>query len=265
MEPEKTVPHLGKATTWNVNSLKVRLPQVLEWLSREKPDVACLQETKMPDAQFPHQAFREIGYDAVWAGQPTYNGVAILSRSPIEMPQTSMDDHPDDHKRFLSARIGGVRVVNVYVPNGQDLDSPKFSYKLEWLERLARYLGSIRSGPDPVLLMGDFNIVPDDLDTWDPQGSKDQIFHSPAERKALAAIFGEGFSDLYRVLYPDRQEFSWWDYRMGNFHRNRVLRIDLILSTATLTGACREVVIDRQARKHERPSDHVPVTVVFSA
>ena len=265
MAPEKTALPPGKVTTWNVNSLKVRLPQVLEWLVREQPDVACLQEIKMADTQFPYQAFREIGYEAVCSGQPTYNGVAILSRSPIESTETAMDDHPDDHRRFLSARIGGVRVVNVYVPNGQDLDSPKFPYKLEWLDRLARYLEKKRSDNTPVLLMGEFNIVPGDLDTWDPQGSKDQIFHSVPERKALSAIFDTGFSDLFRTLYPDRQEFSWWDYRMGNFHRNRGLRIDLILSTSSLTGLCRDVVIDRQARKHDRPSDHVPVTALFSA
>ena len=264
MGPEKTVPSLLKATTWNVNSLKVRLPQVLDWLVREKPDVLCLQETKMPDAQFPSPAFREIGYHAICSGQPTYNGVAILSNTPIEMPQSSMDDHPDDHRRFLSARIGGVRIVNVYVPNGQDLDSPKFAYKLEWLKRLTRYIEKLRSDPEPVLLMGDFNIVPGDLDTWDPEGFKDQIFHSTPERKALENLFHAGFSDLYRTLYPDRQEFSWWDYRMGSFHRNRGLRIDLILSTPPLTDRCRDMLIDRQARKAERPSDHAPVTALFS-
>ncbi|KGA92982.1 exodeoxyribonuclease III [Leptospirillum ferriphilum] len=264
MEPEKGARPLFKTTTWNVNSLKVRLPQVLDWLVREKADVVCLQETKLPDAQFPFQAFREIGYDAVWSGQPTYNGVAILSNTPIELTEASMDDHPDDHRRFLSARIRGVRIVNVYVPNGQDLDSPKFTYKLEWLNRLTRYIEKVREAREPVLLMGDFNIVPGDLDTWDPEGFKDQIFHSPPERKALGNIFQAGFSDLYRTLYPDRQEFSWWDYRMGSFHRNRGLRIDLILSTPPLSEQCREVFIDREARKAERPSDHVPVTALFS-
>ncbi|MHB1934280.1 MAG: exodeoxyribonuclease III [Leptospirillum sp.] len=265
MEPDNTRHSIEKAATWNVNSLKVRLPQVLDWLAREKPDVACLQETKTPDGQFPLQAFHSIGYEVVFAGQPAYNGVAILSKFPIESPETGMDASEDDHRRFLSARIQGVQVINVYVPNGQDLDSPKFSYKLEWLDRLGHYLDRFAPERVPGVLMGDFNIVPGDLDTWDPDGTRDQIFHSEPERNGLRSLFSRGFIDLYRKIHPDTQAFSWWDYRMGSFHRNRGLRIDLVLATAPLAKRCLDVTIDRQIRKNDRPSDHVPVTAFFTA
>ena len=252
-----------KATTWNVNSLKVRLPQVLDWIDRERPDILCLQETKIPDAQFPVDQFREKGYHVVFSGQPTYNGVAILSTHPAGSVENAFPGWEDDHRRFLSAVIGGVRVINVYVPNGQDLDSPKFPYKLEWLSRLQTYMKQFSSEKDSVLLMGDFNIVSGDLDSWDPEGMKDQIFLSEPERSRLQALLGMGYTDLFRFKNPDLREFSWWDYRMGNFHRNRGLRIDLILGSKPLLSRCEDVRIGRETRKNERPSDHAPVTAHF--
>lgn len=253
-----------KTTTWNVNSLKVRLPQVLDFIDREHPDILCLQETKIPDAQFPGEVFRERGYHSIFSGQPTYNGVAILSPSPADAVEQTFPDWDDEHRRFLSAVISGVRVINVYVPNGQDLDSPKFPYKLEWLSRLNAYVKQFSPEKDPVLLMGDFNIVPGDLDSWDPEGMKDQIFLSEPERSRLQSLVNMGYIDLFRLKNPGIREYSWWDYRMGSFHRNRGLRIDLILGSKLLSDRLLEVQISRETRKNERPSDHAPVTAIFS-
>ncbi|MHB1287143.1 MAG: exodeoxyribonuclease III [Leptospirales bacterium] len=251
-------------TTWNVNSLKVRLPQVLDWLDREHPDILCLQETKIPDDQFPVVPFQEKGYHPIFSGQPTYNGVAILSKQPAQQVENAFPSWEDAHRRFLSAVIGGIRIVNIYVPNGQDLDSPKFPYKLEWLAQLQTYMKQFNAERDPVLLLGDFNIVSGDLDTWDPEGMKDQIFLSEPERSRMKSLFDLGYKDLFRMKHPDLQAFSWWDYRMGSFHRNHGLRIDLILASRPLAARCEWIQIGREARKNERPSDHAPVTAGFT-
>jgi exodeoxyribonuclease-3 len=252
-----------KIATWNVNSLKVRLPQVQEWIARNRPDILCLQETKIPDPMFPVEAFRELGYEAAFSGQPTYNGVAILSNRPVRDIRVGFPDWSDDHRRMISATIDGIRIINVYIPNGQDLDTPKYAYKLEWLDHLIAMLSSLEPSHNPVVLLGDFNIAPGDLDVWDPEGIKGQLFVSEPERSRFTAIVGLGFVDLFRDRNPESRRFSWWDYRMGNFRRDRGLRIDLILGSRTLSGACTEVLIDRDARKYERPSDHAPVTACF--
>ncbi len=252
-----------KIATWNVNSLKVRLPQVQEWITNNRPDILCLQETKIPDPMFPLEPLRELGYETAFSGQPAYNGVAILSHRPIQDVRIGFPDWSDDHRRMISAMIDGIRIVNVYIPNGQDLDTPKYAYKLEWLDHLIETLRLLDPSHKPVILLGDFNIAPGDRDAWDPEGIRGQIFASDPERSRFDSILNLGFVDLFREKNPESRLFSWWDYRMGNFHRDRGLRIDLILGSRPLFGSCTEVSIDRNARKYERPSDHAPVTACF--
>jgi exodeoxyribonuclease-3 len=251
--------------TWNVNSLKVRLSQVLAWVTENRPDVLCLQETKLSDPSFPVGEFQELGYEAAFSGQPTYNGVAILSRKPVHDVTVGFPDWADDHRRMIQATVDGVRIVNVYVPNGQDLNTPKYAYKLEWLDHLIAMLRGLDPTKKPVALLGDFNIAPGDRDVWDPEGIRGQLFVSDPERSRLSAILDLGFVDLYRARNPGSKAFSWWDYRMGSFRRDRGLRIDLILGSLPMSDACLEVAIDRAARTHERPSDHAPVTARFGS
>ncbi|MGC8530178.1 MAG: exodeoxyribonuclease III [Leptospirillia bacterium] len=253
-----------RLATWNVNSLPVRLPQVLEWIDRRSPDILCLQETKVPDSRFPEEPFRERGYDLLYRGQPAYNGVAILSRLPLTHPLRDFPGEPDPECRLLAATIGSLRLFNLYVPNGQDLDTPKYRYKLEWLTRLASVLEAERDRHKAMVLVGDFNIVPEDRDAYDPVALKGQIFLSPPEREALGRIMAIGFRDAFRILHPDPGHYSWWDYRQGMFRRNRGLRIDLILVTPALEPSLTLAEIDRDVRKNERPSDHAPVFVDLS-
>jgi exodeoxyribonuclease-3 len=250
-----------RLATWNVNSLPVRLPQVLDWIDRRSPDILCLQETKVPDSRFPEEPFRERGYDLLFRGQPTYNGVAILSRHPLSDPLRDFPGEPDAECRLLAATVGPLRLFNLYVPNGQDLDTPKYRYKLEWLARLASLLESERDRHKSIVLVGDFNIVPEDRDAYDPVALKGQIFLSPPEREALGRIMAIGFRDAFRILHPDPGHYSWWDYRQGMFRRNMGLRIDLILMASSLESALTAAEIDREVRRNERPSDHVPVFV----
>ena len=254
-----------KITTWNVNSLNVRLPHVLDWLAAHSVDVLCLQETKLTDDRFPTQALLDAGYAAIYSGQKTYNGVAILSR--IETVGEATDVvignplFPDEQKRLISATFKGVRVVNGYFPNGQAPDSDKFVYKLAWLESLARWLDQERKQYPDLALVGDFNITRDDLDVHDPEAWRGQIHCTDAERGWLAALLGGGFVDAFRSFDPPPKSYSWWDYRQGAFRRNAGLRIDLILLTRSLAEQARRCSIDREARKREQPSDHAPVTV----
>ncbi len=250
-----------RVATWNVNSLPVRLPQVLDWIDRKSPDILCLQETKVPDSRFPAEPFRERGYDLLFRGQPTYNGVAILSRRPLSDPLRDFPGEPDPECRLLAATAGPLRLFNLYVPNGQDLDTPKYRYKLAWLDRLAALLDDERRRHPFLVLTGDFNIVPEDRDAYDPVALRGQIFLSPPEREALARIMNLGFRDAFRALHPDPGHFSWWDYRQGMFRRNMGLRIDLILMASALEPALKSSEIDREVRKNERPSDHAPVFV----
>ena len=248
-----------KLATWNVNSLKVRLPQVIDWLAAVQPDVLCLQELKLEDASFPLAAIEAAGYRAVFSGQKTYNGVAILSRTPPGEVVHGIPGFDDPQKRVIAATIDGIRIVCAYFPNGQAVGSEKFSYKLEWLAALTRWLqGEVASHPE-LSLLGDYNIAPEDRDAhpdW-----PDEIHVSAPERNAFQALLALGLSDAFRRFEQAEKSYSWWDYRMMAFRRNFGLRIDHILVSTPLAQRCRSCVIDKAPRKLERPSDHAPVIV----
>jgi len=248
-----------KLATWNVNSLKVRLPQVIDWLAAVQPDVLCLQELKLEDASFPLAAIEAAGYRAVFSGQKTYNGVAILSRTPPGEVVRGIPGFDDPQKRVIAATIDGIRIVCAYFPNGQAVGSEKFSYKLEWLAALTRWLqGEVASHPE-LALLGDYNIAPEDRDAhpdW-----PDEIHVSAPERNAFQALLALGLSDAFRRFEQAEKSYSWWDYRMMAFRRNFGLRIDHILVSTPLAQRCRSCVIDKAPRKLERPSDHAPVIV----
>ncbi len=250
-----------KLATWNVNSLKVRLPQVLDWLHANPVDVLALQETKLRDEQFPHAEIAAIGYESVFAGQPTYNGVAILARRDTAGPPANVVAgnplFPDDHKRLISADLGGLRVVCAYFPNGQAVGSDKYAYKLRWMDALADWLA--QPSPLPVVLLGDFNVAPEDRDVHDPQAWAGQVLCSVAERERFAKLIGLGFVDAFRLFEQPPRSFSWWDYRQLAFRRNAGLRIDHILVAHPLAPRVRACTIDREPRKREQPSDHAPV------
>ena len=252
-----------KIASWNVNSLKVRLPQVLDWLAAESPDVLGLQETKLVDDAFPVDDIRAAGYEVNFSGQPTYNGVAVLSRTPQAEVIKGLDGHDDPQRRVLGATIGGVRVLNLYVPNGQAVGSEKYAYKLAWLETLRSHLAAELARHERVVVMGDFNIAPDDRDVHDPAEWAGQVLCSQPERAALARILELGFVDTFRLFEQPEGVYSWWDYRAAGFRRNRGLRIDLVLASTTLAGACRESRVDIGPRRNERPSDHAPALAVF--
>lgn len=248
-----------RIATWNVNSLRVRLPHVLDWLTAQRPDVLCLQELKLEDKLFPSAELEAAGYHTVSNGQKTYNGVAILSRSaPVDVVR-DIPGFDDPQKRIIAATIGGVRIVCGYFPNGQAVGSDKFDYKLRWLTALTAWLQDELKAHPRLVLTGDFNIAPTDQDAhpdW-----KDEIHVSAPEREAFQAIIDLGMSDAFRRFDQPERSYSWWDYRMGAFRRNFGLRIDHILVTGVLADACRQCSIDAAPRKLERPSDHAPVLV----
>lgn len=249
-----------KIATWNVNSIRARLPRVLAWLERAKPDIACIQETKVEDGAFPRAEIEAAGYRATIFGQKTYNGVAFLSREdPLDVVRGFPDDGPEDHKRLIAATYGGVRVVNVYVPNGESTDSEKFPFKLRWLEKLRAFLATGCNVAKPLVLCGDFNIAPDDRDVHDPEKWKDQVLCHPKERAALAEICKIGLKDAQRLLTEEGKLFTWWDYRGGAFPRGLGLRIDLHLVSRPLEPKVEAVEIDVEERKGTQPSDHAPV------
>lgn len=249
--------------TWNVNSLRVRLPQLVQWLSANPVDVLAVQETKLSDTEFPRRELKALGFTVAFAGQKTYNGVATLARQPISDVVTDLPNYPDPQRRLLAATVAGIRVINVYVPNGQTVDSEKYVYKLAWLEAFAKFLElQLKSHPQ-VLVLGDFNIAPEDRDVHDPRSWNGSVFVSEAERAAFARLTSLGVSDLYRRFEQPEQSFSWWDYRQGAYRRNHGLRIDLILGTASMAGHCNACRIDREPRAWERPSDHAPCTASF--
>ena len=252
-----------KIASWNVNSLRVRLEHVLDWLNREKPDVLGLQETKLTDDKFPVAELEAIGYRCAFSGQRTYNGVALLSRTEIEDIVTAFDGFEDEQRRILGARIGDVRIFNLYVPNGQSVGSDKYRYKLDWLEALRGQLDRELAANDHVVVVGDFNIAPDDRDVHDPEAWHEKILCSTDERNALQRIFDLGFVDTYRLAEQAEGQFSWWDYRAAAFRRNLGLRIDLILASSRLGERCTRSVIDVAPRRLERPSDHAPVVAEF--
>lgn len=249
-----------KIATWNVNSLNVRLPHVLDWLASAAPDVLCLQELKLEDKKFPKEAIEAAGYQVAFMGQKTYNGVAIISKRPIEDVVYNLPNFEDEQKRLIAATINGVRIVGGYFPNGQSLDSEKYPYKLAWLAALTEWLADEMEKHPSLALMGDFNIAPYDIDVHDPKAWEGQNLVSPPEREAFFKLIGLGLTDAYRVKYPDAEKmFSWWDYRMQGFRRNLGMRIDHILLSAPLLASLTACEIDKEPRKWERPSDHAPV------
>jgi exodeoxyribonuclease-3 len=252
-----------KIATWNVNSIRVRLPQVLDWLQKENPDALCLQETKITDEEFPVTVFRDAGFHAVYAGQKTYNGVATLSRVPANDVIAALPGAEGDQKRLLAATVGDVRVVNVYIPNGEEVGSEKYSYKLSWLKALEKFLVNELKNHSRLVLLGDYNIAPDERDVHDPKRWEGRVLFSDKERAAFQRLTKLGLTDVFRQFDQTEKSFSWWDYRAGAFHRNHGLRIDHILCSTTLVAECRACRIDIEPRKHERPSDHAPVIAEF--
>ena len=245
--------------TWNVNSLKVRLPQVLDWLQKHEPDALCLQETKLEDAKFPEQELRGVGYHAVYSGQKTYNGVAILSKVRATDAQASVPGFDDPQKRILAVTIDGVRVICLYVPNGQSVESDKYRYKLDWLAKITAWLKSERAANNRLVVVGDFNIAPDERDVYDPKAWEGQVLCSAPERQAFQDLLAGGLLDSFRLFEQQPQAYTWWDYRMNAFRRKMGLRIDHVLLSQELAGACRACSIDLEPRRDERPSDHAPV------
>jgi exodeoxyribonuclease-3 len=251
--------------TWNVNSVLARLPLVLRWLEEARPDVLCLQETKCADARFPAAEFAAAGYKSAVHGQPTYNGVAILSLRPAEDVQRGFPDEEEgSQSRLIAATVGGVRVVNVYVPNGQSVGSEKFKFKLDWLARLRDFFDEhYWPDDDEALLCGDFNVAPEDRDVHDPALWRNRILFSEPEKKAIRHVQAWGFTDAFRMHEKRHGFYSWWDYRAGGFRRNEGLRIDHVWVSEPLASRCRRAWIDKEPRGWERPSDHTPVVAEF--
>ncbi|WP_028389600.1 exodeoxyribonuclease III [Legionella fairfieldensis] len=250
-----------KLASWNVNSLKIRLEQVLNWLASSKIDVLALQETKLTDENFPKENFAELGYHLVYAGQKSYNGVAIVSRYPLDDIVTDITDLADPQRRILAATIGGMRLINLYVPNGSEVGAEKYSYKLMWLQKVTAFIKQQMLLYPKLAVVGDFNIAPDDCDVHDPLEWEGCVLVSPLEREAFRALLTLGLRDSFRNFLQEEQSFSWWDYRAAGFRRNRGLRIDHILLSQELNKLCKQSCIDKAPRKWERPSDHAPVWV----
>ena len=249
-----------RVATWNVNSLTARMPRVEEWLSTVRPDVLCLQETKQADAAFPYGAFEALGYEAAHHGDGRWNGVAIVSRVGLDGVVSGFGTELDaEGTRLIAATCGGVRVHSVYVPNGRSLESEHFTAKLAWLAGLRDLLADRHHPSDPLVVCGDFNVAPDDRDVWDPTQFEGMTHVSPPERAALGALLDWGLVDVFRSCYGDGGLFSWWDYRGGSFHQGRGMRIDLVLATRPLADGVTFALVDRNARKGEKPSDHAPV------
>ena len=248
-----------KLATWNVNSLTVRLPRLLDWLAANQPDIIGLQETKLEDAKFPGMEIAAAGYEAIFYGQRTYNGVAILSRSRAADVRPDMPEFPDDHKRVVAATVGDTRFVCFYVPNGQSVESDKYQYKLRWLAAATAYIREEMKRHPRLAVVGDMNIAPEDRDVHDPDLWRGQVLCTDAERAAFRDWLALGLRDAFRLFEQPEKTFSWWDYRQLAFPKNRGLRIDHILLSPALAATCTSCRIDRQARKGEKPSDHAPV------
>lgn len=253
-----------KIATWNVNSLKVRLAHVIDWLESERPDVLALQETKVRDEAFPREEIAELGYNVEFSGQPAYNGVALIAREAITDVRTDIDGFDDPERRVLAATIGGVSVYNLYVPNGQSVGSDKYRYKLRWLDALESHVATALERHRHVILLGDFNIAPEERDVHDPAAWEGKVLFSKPEREALGRLLDLGLVDVFRLFDQEEKSFSWWDYRAGAFRRNRGLRIDLILASEPMKGLCTACRIDVGPRRRERPSDHAPVVAEFA-
>lgn len=251
-----------RLATWNVNSLGARLPRVEEWLDYARPDVLCMQETKLADAAFPHGAFAALGYETVHHGDGRWNGVAIASRAGVAEVSTGLGSDADAQgSRLIAADCGGVQVVSVYVPNGRSLDSDQYPVKLAWLARLRELLGEMSAPDRPLAVCGDFNVAPEDRDVWDPSQFEGATHVSPPERAALGELLSWGLVDVFRRLYDEDRLYTWWDYRAGNFHKHKGMRIDLILATEAVAKGAHYGLIDRNARKGQKPSDHAPLFI----
>lgn len=255
---------MTKIASWNVNSLNVRLPHVLAWCQAAQPDVLALQETKLVDEKFPVDELMEAGYHSVFSGQKTYNGVAILSREAATDPVTDIPGLDDPQRRILAATIGDIRVIDLYVVNGSEVGSEKFAYKLHWLECVTAWIKDELSQHENVVVLGDFNIAPDDRDVHDPEAWNEKILCSTPERDALKAILDLGLSDTFRLFEQEEGIYSWWDYRMNAFRRKMGLRIDLVLASDSLKERCTASYVDIEPRRQERPSDHAPAVAEFS-
>lgn len=258
-----------KVVTWNVNSIRTRLERAQAWVVAHEPDVLCLQEIKVVDDDFPRGAFEDLGYHVATYGQKTYNGVALLSREPLEDVRRGLPhDGPDAQARLISATVAGVRVICVYVPNGKNLTSWHFAYKLDWLARLEEQLASEYDADQPLVLLGDFNIAPDERDVCDLEAWSGRVHFHPVEHAALARLMGWGLHDVFRRHHEEAGRYSWWDYRGGAFPRDRGLRIDLVLGTRSMLERSMACEIDREERKEQKdgtkPSDHAPVVATFS-
>lgn len=254
-----------RVATWNVNSIRARLPHLIAWLARHGPDVVALQETKVPDAQFPRAEIEAAGYRVACAGQKGYNGVALLARPPVEVLDTSLPGIDDGQRRLLAARVGTLTVVNVYVPNGAAVGTDKYDYKLMWLDRLQEYLAGLLRKRTPLVVLGDFNIAPEDRDVHDPQAWEGSVMVSGPERERLRRLLALGLCDLFRLHGGEAAGFTWWDYRGAAFRRNHGLRIDLVLAGQDLARLCRACTVDREPRGWDRPSDHAPVVADITA
>ncbi|HRD66801.1 MAG TPA: exodeoxyribonuclease III [Candidatus Competibacter sp.] len=255
---------MPKIATWNVNSLNVRLPQVLDWLRDQQPDILALQETKLTDPDFPTLDIAEAGYQTVFAGQKTYNGVAILGRLPAREIVTDLPGLNDPQRRVLGATVGNTRVLNLYVPNGQAVGSDKYAYKMTWLDHLTAWLKTELAKYSQLVVLGDFNIAPDDRDVHDPAAWAGQVLCSEPERTAFRRLLDLGLQDTFRLFPQEDLAFSWWDYRAAAFRRNLGLRIDHILASPALAAACTACRVDKTPRGWERPSDHAPVIAEFA-
>ena len=253
-----------RIATWNVNSLKVRLPQVLQWLQDNPVDVLCLQETKLTDDKFPLLEFEAAGYCAVFAGQKTYNGVAILSKLPLQDIVRNNPRFADEQQRIIAATIGGVRVICAYVPNGQEVGSDKYVYKLQWLDALRDWIADEKKTHEALALTGDFNIAPDDRDVHDPIAWQGNVLVSEPERAAFRHLQESGLKDAFRLFDQPEKTYSWWDYRQLGFQKNKGMRIDHIMLSDKLAQRCTACVIDRTPRKWQQPSDHAPVVAEIS-
>ena len=254
-----------KIATWNVNSIAIRLEQVFQWLADTQTDVLCLQETKTVDEKFPLEAIENFGYHAAFIGQKSYNGVAILSRFPLENVQKNFAADDDDApKRLIAATVKNIRIVNTYIPNGTELWTDKFTFKLDWLQRLRRMFDETCDRDGDVLLCGDFNVAPDETDVWNVKQWTGKLHFSKPERAAIHHVKQWGFEDVFRLKNGDAREFSWWNYREGAFPKNQGLRIDHIWTSKSLAGKCLDCRIDKTPRGWERPSDHTPVVAEFA-
>lgn len=251
-----------KIASWNVNSLKVRMPHLQQWLADAQPDIVGLQETKLEDERFPDTELATLGYRSVFAGQKTYNGVALLSRTPAEDVQIGIPGFGDEQKRVIAATFGDLRVIDLYVVNGQDVGTEKYAYKLQWLQAVHDWLAAELRVHPKLVVLGDFNIAPEPRDVHDPERwNEHHILTSAAEREALRKLQALGLHDAYRLHHEEDGQFSWWDYRQAAFRRGMGLRIDLTLVSEAVRSGCRDAGIDREPRTWERPSDHAPVWV----